>query len=334
MKSLVLALLCSLTLAAQTTAYVRAGAPQPQVITGASYSSTWTITTQNAHGLSSSCNLTTNLCECGPIGTPTGTGPSSMNGVKYCTAPDTTHIALYQGPNDASPKSNLTNSGGWWNGTSPYPGGQQNAQWVVILTPLTEAAGPIGLLDGTNGDEMRRLSLGTQNGMASTNGLVLTGCPSACVIVVNTTYNPSTFGAIPVAAGAHFSVTGTGTSLDTCGDGTESSGAQSPYTVAAVTSSGWTSVPFNSSSVCSASLTNQDYTHVNDHCGPPSIPNDLIGGTIPCPRVSQIATTANYAWTNMLTQMANGESRHPRIISLLMTAGRYLRKKMLNSSMR
>jgi hypothetical protein len=200
----------------------------------------------------------------------------------------------------------IAGTGAYWNGLTPIEG-LYPAQWISQVTPFTTAAEPIGFLDGPTGSTMRRLSLGPQNGMASSGGLVLAGCPSACVITVMTTYNPvSGQGNFGIAAGNKFSVTGTGTSLDTCGDGTESAGAQSPYTVASANSTGWASNAF------ACSISNGDYTNVNLSCGNNGSTYDAINGTQSCTRVSQLATAASTIWTQMLAyQIPQGFNSYP-----------------------
>lgn len=282
---------------AQTAIYLRSGGPQAQVITGATNATPIVITTQSAHGFSSSCT-TSAPCYCAVAGVPTGSGPSPANGVRECVYQSSTTLALY----DTSGNP-IAGSGNWWPGQTVYPSQNTAAQWVAPLTAYTIPAnpGPLGYLDGSNGDLMRRVSTGPYTGLASTGGIVLTGCPSACVITESVTYDPLTM-KFPVAAGQHFSITGSGTALDTCGDGTKPAGAQSPYTIASVTSSSWTSNPFT----C-AGLSNGDYTNSNLHCGPAATPNWTIGGNQACIRSSFLATTANPAWDYVVSKrMASG----------------------------
>ena len=225
-----------------------------------------------------------------------GTGVTVGNGIHECHYVDSTHLSLYDLTNTA-----ITETGAFFSGTANLAWTTGSGGWVSQLTPYTLGSEPLGYFDGPTGSLMRRLSLGPQNGMATSAGLVISGgsggsCTSTpCTITVTTTYNPiAGQGNFGVAAGNRFSVTGTGTSLDTCGDGTESSGAQSPYTMASVSSSGWLSNSFT----CSG-LTTGDKTSVNMTCGPAATPNDTIGGTQSCTRVSQMATTANPWWTGM-----------------------------------
>ena len=273
----------------QTNIFLRAGGPQSQTIVGATNATPVVIQTQNPHGFSSSCNTTTNICYCGPTGVPTGAGASPVNYQHECVYVDATHLAIY----DLSGNP-VAGNGGWWAGYSNYPNVNPGAQWVGQLTKYTIPAnpGPLGFFDGTNGDLTRRVSLRTFNGLSS---VVVSGCPAACVVAVTLSYDP-TVTKYPVAAGQNFSITGTGSNLDTCGAG---GGAYSPYQMASVSSSGWVSTSFT----C-AGLSNGDYTGTNLTCGPASPPNNTIGGTVSCTSVSQMGYTGNPAWNNLLTDMA------------------------------
>ncbi len=296
MKKILPLLLVASGAYSQTSVYVPSSGPAIQAVVGGTNASPVVLQTQFAHGFSNSCNTTTNPCYCAPAGVPQGAGASYVNGPHLCVPTDTTHLAIYNLDGTAT-----SSSGDWWFGASVIPGASYPAamQWVRAMTQYTIPAnpGPLGFFDGSSGDLVRRLSLSTFTGLTSTNGVVVSGCSGGanCVVTVHVTYNPTTFGKFPVAVGNHFSITGTGTSLDTCGDGTESAGAQSPYTVASVTSSSWTSAPFT----C-AGLANADYTSINSVCGPASTPNDTIGGSQSCTRVSFLATTANPWWTKLL----------------------------------
>lgn len=299
MKTSALLFLLTVSLCAQTAVYVRAGGPQQQIVSGATSTSPIMISTVSPHGFSSSCNTTANVCYCAVEGVTMGTGVNHANGVRECVYVDSTHLSLYDTSGTAV---NGTGDGAWWNGTTLYPNIVGVAQWVSPLTKYTIPAnsGPLGFLDGTNGDLTRRVSLGPENGMAVSSGLYTTGCPSACVIHVATTYDPTaSTNRFPVAAGQHFSVTGTGTNLDTCGDGSYASGAQSPYTMASVSSAGWVSNSFTCAGLAGGTV---DYTNVNPHCGPAATPNDTIGGTQSCSHVSQMAYRGSPIWEIILTK--------------------------------
>lgn len=290
---------------AQTSVYLRSSAPQAQVVIGATNATPVVLQTYAPHGFSLSCNTTTNICYCNPTAVLTGTGASPVNGVRECVPTDSTHLAVY----DLSGNP-IAGNGAWAAGGSIYPNVGPSAQFVGLLTKYTIPAnpGPLGYLGGSNSDLMHSLSTGTANGLSS---LSLAGCPAACIITETVSYNPLTM-IIPVAAGHPFSVNGTGTALDTTGDGSSAPGPQTAYTVATVSSSGWASAPF----ACS-SCTNTNYTNVNMTCGPSATPNDLIGGTQSCTRTSFFGVTTNPVWNHLLTRMVNDHtSAYPDYLSV------------------
>ncbi len=288
MRRGILLLLVLGSLHAQTTVYLAASGPAGVAINGATNTSPIVVSTFSPHGFSASCNTTSNVCYCGLSGVATGTGVSPANGVRECVYVDASHLSLY----DTSGNP-IAGTGNWWNGSGLNG---TSAQYLEQLTPFTIPAnpGPLGYLDGSTGDTMRRVSLGPLNGLST---LSVSGCPSACVATWQIGYDQST-GKFPMAAGQHFSITGTGTALDTCGDGTDSPGVQSPYTIASLSGAGssWTV----SSSPFACALANADYTNINLHCGPAATPNDTIGGTLSCTRISQMAYTGNILWTNLV----------------------------------
>jgi hypothetical protein len=296
---------------AQTAVYVRSSGPQQQVITGCTNATPVVCATYAPHGFSLSCNTTTNVCYCGPMGVNAGVSPTPINYVRECVPTDATHLALY----DLSGNP-IAGNGAYYNtyGLPLNPNIGLGASWISPLTKymIPSNAGPLGYFDGANGDLVRRLALSTVNGLTSSNGVVVSGCIGGvnCVVTISTTYNPTTFGRFPIAAGNHFSVNGSGTVLDTCGDGTATAGAQSPYTVASTTASSWTSAPFS----CSG-LANGDYTNVNMHCGPSATPNDLVGGAQSCTRVSQMGWTGNPWWMSVLASQNGNFSQTPNFKS-------------------
>jgi hypothetical protein len=88
--------------------------------------------------------------------------------------------------------------------------------------------------------------------------------------------------------GDHFSIwntAGTGTSqLNT-------DGINSDFVVASATPTSYTSTVFSATG-----LSNGDYTHSNDHCGPGTTPNGTIQGHDPCVVASIGAVTTNLFW--------------------------------------
>ena len=288
MKQFLLLLSLALPLWSQATVYLRSSGPASVIVNGATNATPIAISTNSPHNFSSACG-TSATCYCGVWTISAGTGVSPANGIHECHYVDPTHLSLYDLTNTA-----IAGTGQYWTGGTML--NNPSGAWVSQLTPFTLGSGPLGYLDGPNGNLMRRVSLGPQNGMTTSNGLVVSGCPAACSITVATTYDPTT-GLFPIAAGNSFSVTGTGTALDTCGSG---GAAQSPYTVVSASSFGWASASFT----CTG-LSNADYTNVNLHCGPAATPNDTIGGTQPCTRVSQMAYTGNPWWNALTHQMVH-----------------------------
>ena len=311
MKGALAILSLTSSLAAQTTVYLRASGPASTQLMGATATGQCVIAAGNPstrtaipHGFASTCGISTPCyCVVGGLAANNGTIdiPSSCNGIRECKYVDPTHLSLY----DLS-GSPVAANGAWSSGANNLVGEPAGSQWVAQLTPYTLGSQPLGWLDGPTGNLMRRISLSPANGLTSVS---TTGCPSACVITVATSYDP-TAGNFPIAATNKFSVTGTGTSLDTCGDGTVSAGAQSPYTVASANSSGWTSNAF------ACSISNTNYTSINNACGPAVTPDDTIGGAQSCIRISQIATTANPWWTGLLSMMSGNLSTSPNYKSV------------------
>lgn len=274
----------SLTLGAQTTVYLRSSAPTavPVATLGANGA-----VTAPGHGLSAG-NVVGIYGLCGSDGTLAG--QSLINGIHtVCSSPAPT-------TNTFSACTLLGASIMATAGVNCDPvSGSPGASWVGKLTAYTLGTGPLGWFDGLNGQMLRKLALGTANGLATSGGVVVTGCPSACVVTITTTYNPSTFGTIPVSTSPtqYFSVQGTTSSaLNTAG----TSSAYAPWTIASVSSSGWVSAP-----VAIPGLSNGDYT-TNNTCGPSA--NDSTSGSQNCVRVSQIAYTGNPFWNSIESTLA------------------------------
>jgi hypothetical protein len=303
MRRLLFLPLLASSLFAQATVYLRASGPAAVQVMGASNNgvspmvlctgnppvnaSTPCAGTPLPHNFPTTCGTST-TCYCNPEGLAitTGNHASSANGIRECKYEDATHLSLYyvSGSPYSSP---VTSNGNWHAGESPM-GGNAALQQVGLLQAVNTVAAPAGWLDGPTGPVMRRLALTPLNGLTS---LIFTGCPSACVAAVTTSYDPTT-GNFPIVVGGNFSITGTGTTaIDTVGTGT----LQTPYTVASISSTGWVSSP-----VAITGATNGNYTNSNLACGPAATPNDTIGGTQSCTVISQIATAANAQWSGML----------------------------------
>lgn len=292
MTRILLIFILAVELSAQTNVYLRASAPASQIIVGASNSTPIVVQTASPHGFSPSCNLTTNICYCGGSDLATGTGLSPANRVMECTVNDTTHLNLY----DLS-GTPIAGNGNWWKSGSLYQNGSSAAQYIGLLTKFTIPAnpGPMGFLDGTNGDLVRRVAGNAYNG---TSALTVAGCPSACVVTWTVSYSFAS-SKFPMQSGNHFSISGTGTLLDTCGDGTAIAGENSPYTAASVVGGVVTSNAF------ACSVSNGNYLTINPHCGPALVPNDTIGGTNYCSTVSQMAWTGNILWDQVKVDMSS-----------------------------
>lgn len=284
MKRLSMLFALCLSAYAQGTVYLRSSGPASVIVNGATNATPIVISTASAHGFASTCGVST-VCKCDVEGVGMGTGASPVNGVHECHYVDSTHLSLYDLTNTP-----IAGTGNYVPNNVPVLYANPFGGWVSAVTDFATVANPAGYLDGPAGNLTRRVALGPDNGMTS---IVVSSCP-ACVITVTTSYDP-TAGNYPISTGAKFSVSSTGTALDTCGVG---GGAQSPYTVASASTSGWVSSSFT----CSG-LSNGDYTNVNLHCGPSTVPNDLIGGTASCTRVSQMAYVGNPYWDNLLTNM-------------------------------
>lgn len=272
-----LLILACLPLIGQTV-YLRSSSPASVSVTGATNATPVVVTTSAAHGLNAGDTV-------GIWGTCSNGGASPITGfrkVMASPAPTSTTFAI----SDLA-GTPIAANGAWCDGsTVNWPA---SAQWVGKVTAYTLGAQPLGWLDGPTGNLTRKLSLGPLNGLTS---VTTTGCPAACVIAVVTSFDPTAM-TPPVAAGSRFSAWGTGTSLDTSGSG---GGVGSPYTVATVNSSGWTSAPF------AASISNTGYTNINLHCGPAATPNDTIGGTQSCTRISLLYYVGNPAYDALITQ--------------------------------
>lgn len=285
---------------AAPTVYVRASGPAAALVCGATNATPIVLSTCAAHGFSASCGGGS-TCYAAVEGVATGLGVSPANGIREAHYVDATHLSLYDLTNTAIAGTGPYISTTYLTGIPASLNGPAGA-WISQLTALTTAFEPIGFLDGSSGSLMRRLALGPANGLTT---IVVSGgsgssCASvACTVTVTTSYDP-TAGTFPLAPGQHFSVNGTGTTLDTCGDGSSSTGVQASYTVASASSSGWVSNTFT----C-AGLTTGDKTNVNLACGPAATPNGTIGGTQSCTRLSLLAYKGNAWWSGGLTTIAD-----------------------------
>src|ERR1022692_2436093 len=268
MKSLILLLLSCACASAQTTVYARASGPRGFKVGGVVNGTPPTITSTTPHGLVANDRV-------GLFGICTGTalqpaaGRSPVNGIFIVASTPTpttfTINDLSNTPIVGNGNSVICSSLQFFPDSSPYGG---------KVTGFTLPSGAVGWLDGNTGPITRKLALGTGNGLTS---LVV----SSNVATVTTSYNHGMDETIT----NKISVTGSGnTALDTA-NGT---GAYSPYTVTVVDATHFT---FPTSGV-----SNGTYSNANNACGPAATPNDTIGGTQDCLRISQLAYTGNPFW--------------------------------------
>ena len=244
------------------TVYLRDSAPAAAPVCGATNATPVVVRTCSPHGLNVGDFV-------GLFGVATGTGVSPVNGVRKVIASssnDSTHFAI--GSITGTP---IAGTGAWFDGTSTAPGGfPGGAQWAGKLTAYTLGAQPLGWLDGPTGAHMRKLSMGTANGLTS---LTVT----SNVATVTTSYNHL------LTSGDKIGIWGSGVSaLDN---------GHNPYTV---TVTGPQTFTFPTPGV-----SNGTKTGVNNACGPAPTPNDTIGGTADCLRISQLAYTGNPTWDGL-----------------------------------
>jgi len=283
MRIAVLSLL-TFSLSAQTTVYLRMGGPAPVAISIADtvHGNPPTITTTTGHGLAVNDVVGIwGMCA-GALFDP-ASAKTPLNGLhKVLSTPSTTKFTISDGPTSDTPlnEPNDPIQCGPDMG-NPTAGGN----WAAKYSAVTLPSGPFGWFDGLNGTITRKLSLRTTNGLAASGGVVVSGCPSNCVVTITTTYNHG------MAAGDKFSVNGTTSSaLNTAGTGN----TQAPFTVESTTSTSFTSKRFTA-----GGLSNGDYTNHNV-CGPNSTPNDTNTGTNPCVSISQFAYNGNPVWDRLL----------------------------------
>jgi hypothetical protein len=240
----------------QTTVYLRTPGQAGFVVTGASNGSPAVIQTADPHNLNAGDTVTL----WGIGATVAGNCVSSTaNGLRTVKAVvDSTHFSVA----DLS-GADVAANGEWCDGSAPgYPGGAMAGGKV---TAYTATAQPRAWLDGPTGTVMRKLALGTNNGMVS---LVVSGN----VATATTSY------AHGISVGDKIGVWGSGVpALNHSG---------SPYTVTAVTPTTFT---FSTSGVADGT-----YSNANNTCGP-SANQD-------CLRISQLAYTGSIFWDAMVNR--------------------------------
>lgn len=273
MKTVIITLLLlARTITAQTV-YVRSSAPQSVHVIGVTNGTPPTVITGTPTNFTTGDIIfVTGVCT-GAVFVP-ASGASPINGIrKVASTPTSTSFTI----TDLS-GTNIVGNGPYVS-CQAFPGGTSSAQWTGKLTTYTLGAGPLGWLDGPNGTLTRKLALGTASGLTSL--VVSSNVATAATSYVN-----------GLTTGDKISVTGSGnTNLDTA-VGQSTVGAYAPYPVTVVDTTHFT---FPTSGV-----SNGTYSGVNNACGPAATPNDTIGGTQDCLRISQLAYTGNPMWDQLV----------------------------------
>lgn len=273
-KLLALALLSS-SLFGQTTIYMRTGAPRGVAVSSVASGTPAVVTTRTAHGYTAGDTIGI-WGTCIGVAHDPASGRNNVNFIrKVASSPAVTSLTF--GITDLAGTPITTTSAS--NDCSPSVFDVGSAAYTGKLTAVSLPTGPWGWLDGPTGPMTRRLALGTANGLT-------TLAVSAGVATVTTSY---AHGVIP---GDRVSVTGSGNANFDHGTGV-SAGPYFPYTVA--TSADSTHFTFNVTSV-----PNGTYSNANNACGPAAVPNGLIGGTLDCLRISQVAYTGNPFWDGVV----------------------------------
>ena len=250
----------SFSLSAQTV-FLRSSGPSAAQITGATNTTPIVIQTATPHALNAGDIVVV-------VGVCTGAGASPANGIrKVIASADSTHFSIGDYPSGAPFSAN----GPYVSCATPSTG-TYNAQWVGKLTPYTLGPQPLGWLDGLNGPTMRKLALGTNNGLVS---LTVNG---SHIATATTSY------AHGINSGDKLAVWGSANQALNNGNAKSSA-----YTAQNITS---TTFDFE----VGASVPAGTYSGGNKACGPAPTPNDSLSGTQDCLRISQLAYTGNPIW--------------------------------------
>jgi hypothetical protein len=267
MRLITAILFLTASLCAQTNVYLRSSGPAAVPVIGATNATPVVIQTQSAHGFNAGDTIMLG-------GVCTGSGPSPVNGIRKVKAIiDATDFSI----TDLS-GVDIAGNGAWCDGSGS--GWIGAPQWTGKVTPYTLGSQPLGFYDGPNGTVMRKVALGTQNGLASSGGLTVTGN----VATATTTYNHG------INVGDQISIWGTTSNALNTANG---SGKGTPYTVTSVTP---TTFQFTTTGVA-----NGDYT-TNMASGPAATPNDTIGNTQNAVRISQLAYTGNPFYDSLINE--------------------------------
>lgn len=265
-------------LSAQTVVHLRSSGPpgvQLDPTTGVSNTTPVVVHTKTAHGFSVGNEVVV-------AGACAGTGVSTANGIRLVKAAiDATHYSITTLAGVDIPAGGAPCDGTGIGSASSVPG----AMYTAKLTQFTIPNTMFGWYDGPTGRWTRMLTLGTGNGLVS---LVVSGN----VATVTTSYTHG------VSAGDQISIWGAGAGGSAVALNTHNGlGAGRPYTVLSSPAPTGTTFAFTT-----AGVSNGTYSGVNNACGPAGTPNNTVGGTLDCLRVSQLAFVGNPFWDDVIAE--------------------------------
>jgi hypothetical protein len=279
MKTLIVLFALAVPCLSQTVVHLRASGPagvQLDPSTGVSNTTPVVVHTLTPHGFNVGDKVVVG-------GACAGAGPSTANGirlVKASSSNDATHYAI----TDLA-GADIPAGGAPCDGSVPVLWPVPGPMWTGKLSDFTLPAGPLGWYDGTTGPVMRKLALTTLNGLTS---LIVSGTTAT----VTTSYTHG------VSAGDQISVWGAGAGGSAVALNTHNGlGAGRPYTVLASPAPTATTFAFTVAGVAPGT-----YSGVNNACGAPPTPNNLIGTTEDCLVVSQLAYIGNPFWDSVLAE--------------------------------
>lgn len=260
-------------LGAQTSVYLRGGSPPTvQIIApGCTNVTPMVCTVESTSGFS----IDDAISVAGVCATDGLNNVSAANGLRKVKARTTT-VPFTITLKDLS-NVDVAGNGVWCTGATATA--TQAIQTISKVTAFNLVDHPRVWFDGPTGDITRRYSLGTDNGLDNTNGIVVV----SNVATVTTTYDLTTT-SVPLATGMTVSVWNTNNSTLTPAN----TGREFNVTVTSPTTF---TFPIT--------LANGNYTH-NDVCGPGASPNGTIQGTENCVRISQMAVSTNPWWVGIL----------------------------------
>ena len=261
LRQFFLFLVTAVLAAAQTTVYLKSGGPYGFIPIGASTETPAVVQTYAAHGL----NVGDTVTIWGVGASVSGSCVwSNVNGIRQVAAvQDATHFSI----TDLN-GNNITATGAWCAGGNPPSFPAAAVAGGGKLTAYTPIAQPRGWLDGPTGTVMRKLALGTNNGLTS---LVV----ASNVATATTSYNHG------MNVGDKLGIWGSGMAAF--------NNSGNPYTVTAVTA--------NTFQFTTSGVANGTYSNSNNTCGP-SANQD-------CLRISQLAYTGNIWWNQIVAKIGS-----------------------------